>query len=37
MKECPLGGDNKDCKSCSYYPDYYWDNDVEDCVRNDEL
>jgi len=31
--DCPLGGDNKRCQECVYYPDYKWDNVVEDCVR----
>lgn len=32
--ECPHGGDNTDCESCSYYPDYHWDKDLQDCVTN---
>jgi hypothetical protein len=32
---CPFGGDETDCKSCVYYPDYKWDNKLKDCVRSD--
>ena len=37
MKECPLGGDNKRCGECVYYPDYEWDNDKEDCMRRKDV
>ena len=31
--ECRLGGDNTDCPSCWYYPDYEWDENELDCMK----
>lgn len=34
--ECPFGGDNTNCQSCVYYPDFEWSSEQEDCVRKEE-
>ena len=31
--QCPLGGDNKDCKACAYYPEFEWNNVAQDCIK----
>ena len=32
--ECPLGGDiNNNCDGCFYSGEYYYDYDIEDCIR----
>lgn len=31
-KECPFGGDNTDCPSCAYYPEYQWNKKKQDCL-----
>lgn len=36
VEECELGGDNTDCKSCAYYPDFEWDPDSGYCKRREE-
>ena len=36
MTRCPLGGDETDCKNCVYYPDYEYDESLDDCVRREE-
>ena len=33
-ERCPLDGDETDCQSCVYYPDYKWDSITQDCVIN---
>jgi hypothetical protein len=30
--ECELGGDENDCKSCAYYPDYKFNKEKGLCV-----
>lgn len=34
--ECPHDGDNTNCESCAYYPDYEWDPIKGDCIKKED-
>jgi len=33
---CDMGGDAEHCEECVYYPDYKFDKETGECMRNKE-